>query len=64
MGKRLSTPETVLATAHLNNMGRDEMNLAEFPLATLADRAPRGCKTLVFEDRIWDRGQANTVSGG
>ena len=39
-------------------MGRDEMNLAEFPLATLADRAPRGCKTLVFEDRIWDRGQA------
>ena len=32
------------------------MNLAEFPLTTLADRAPRGCKTLVFEDRIWDRG--------
>ena len=57
MGKRLTTPETVPATAHLNNMGRDEMNLAEFPLATLADRAPRGCKTLVFEDRIWDRGQ-------
>lgn len=39
-------------------MGRDEMNLAEFPLATLADRAPRGCKTLVFADRIWDRGQS------
>lgn len=58
LGKRLSTPETVAATAHLNCMGRDEMNLAEFPLATLADRAPRGCKTLVFEDRIWDRGQA------
>ena len=57
MEERRSTPETVLATAHLNNMGRDEMNLAEFPLATLADRAPRGCKTLVFEDRIWDRGQ-------
>jgi hypothetical protein len=53
-----STPETVMATAHLNNMGRDEMNLAEFPLTTLADRAPHGCKTLVFEDRIWDRGHA------
>jgi len=38
-------------------MGRDEMNLAEFPLATLADRAPRGCKTLVFEDCISDRSQ-------
>jgi len=56
--ERLTTPETVPAMAHLNNMGRDEMNLAEFPLATLADRAPRGCKTLVFADRIWDRGQA------
>jgi hypothetical protein len=58
MGKRLSSPETVLATAHLNNMGRDEMNLAEFPLATLADRVPRGCKTLVFEVHIGDGGYA------
>jgi len=58
MKERCLTPETVLAKAHLNNMSRDEMNLAEFPLATLADRAPRGCKTLVFEDRIWDRGQS------
>jgi hypothetical protein len=61
MGKRRSTPETLLAAAHLTTMGRDEMNLAEFPLATLADRAPRGCKTLVFEDCIWDRGQAQQL---
>ncbi|NLE61991.1 MAG: hypothetical protein GX616_26850, partial [Planctomycetes bacterium] len=58
MKESCSTPETVLTMAHLNNMGRDEMNLAEFPLATLADRAPQGCKTLVFEDCIWDRGHA------
>jgi len=58
MRERLATPETLPAAAHPNSMGRDEMNLAEFPLATLADRAPRGCKTLVFEDRIWDRGGA------
>jgi len=57
MGTRFSTVETVRATAHLNNMGRDEMNLAEFPLTTLADRAPRGCKTLVFEDGIRGRGE-------
>ena len=57
MKSRCSTPETALAKPHLNNMGKDEMNLAEFPLATLADHAPRGCKTLVYEDRIWDRGQ-------
>jgi len=57
MEESCSAPETILAATHLNSMGRDEMNLAEFPLATLADRAPRGCKTLVYEDRIWDRGQ-------
>jgi replication initiator protein A len=32
-------------------IGRDEMNLCEFPIASLADRVPEGCKTLVFEDR-------------
>ncbi len=32
-------------------IGRDEMNLCEFPIATLAERVPPGCKTLVFEDQ-------------
>src|SRR5271170_1330798 len=31
-------------------IGRDEMNLAEFPIALLADRALKGQKTLYFED--------------
>ncbi|MGA2617140.1 MAG: replication initiator protein A [Thermoguttaceae bacterium] len=56
MEQRFSIPETALGDVHLKSMGKDEMNLVEFPLTTLADRAPRGCKTLVFEDRIWDRG--------
>jgi hypothetical protein len=29
--------------------GRDELNLAEFPISLLSDRVPKGCKTLVFE---------------
>lgn len=29
--------------------GRDELNLAEFPITLLSDRVPKGCKTLVFE---------------
>ena len=29
--------------------GRDEMNLAEFPIATVSERVPAGCKTLFFE---------------
>ncbi len=41
--------------------GRDEMNLAEFPMALLANRAPQGCKTLTFEDRISDKGQSQYV---
>jgi len=32
-------------------VGRDEMNLCEFPIASLADRVSPGCKTLVFEDQ-------------
>ena len=32
-------------------VGRDEMNLCEFPIALLTDYPPEGIKTLVFEDR-------------
>ena len=32
-------------------IGRDEMNLVEFPITTLAERVPPGIKTLVFEDQ-------------
>jgi hypothetical protein len=35
----------------LRRVGRDEMNLCEFPIATLADRVSPGCKTMVFEDQ-------------
>lgn len=31
---------------------KDELNLAEFPIASLADRVPDGQTTLVFEDRL------------
>ena len=43
-------------------MGRDEMNLAEFPLAALADHTTADRKTLVFEKRIWDRGRRGKVT--
>ncbi|RUL84941.1 replication initiator protein A [Tautonia sociabilis] len=31
---------------------KDELNLAEFPIASLADRVPDGQTTLVFEDKL------------
>jgi hypothetical protein len=41
---------------------RDELNFAEFPLAALADTIPRGQKTLVYTDTIFDRGRNEPVN--
>ena len=35
--------------------GRDELNLAEFPIALLSSRPNPNQKTVQFEDRIWDK---------
>ena len=35
--------------------GRDEFNLAEFPLTLLTDKAPGDCKTLEWQDEIIDK---------
>lgn len=42
--------------------GKDEMNLAEFPLAAIADRVPDDQKTLVFEDQIFDSGRSEMIT--
>jgi hypothetical protein len=45
-----------------SNGGRDELNLAEFPITLLSDRVPKGCKTLVFEDTVFDRQHGEVVT--
>ena len=42
--------------------GRDEMNLCEFPIACLSERAPPGVTTLEFEATEWDRTAKQLVS--
>lgn len=42
-------PVACISISDMDN-GRDEMNLAEFPLTGLANRSPKGKDTLVFED--------------
>jgi Replication initiator protein A len=42
--------------------GRDELNLAEFPLCALAHRLRPDQKTLQFEDRIWDERRGQTIA--
>lgn len=34
--------------------GKDEMNFAEFPIALLTDRAPKGQTVIKFEDHVYD----------
>src|ERR1700712_3520732 len=49
------------ATPSLESGGRDELNLAEFPIAALSDRVPDGQLTLVFEDKLERRDSAPIV---
>lgn len=42
--------------------GKDELNLAEFPLSAIADRVEPDQKTLVFEDRIWDESRSANIT--
>ncbi len=42
--------------------GKDELNLAEFPLSAIADRHNPDQKTMVFEDRIWDRSRGESIT--
>ena len=41
--------------------GKDELNIAEFPLSVLSNRAASNQKTLVFKDEIWDKGNKELV---
>ncbi len=42
--------------------GKDEMNLAEFPLSAISDRLDPDQKTLVFEDRIFDQQRGEMIT--
>jgi len=45
-----------------NNDGRDELNLAEFPICALAHRLRPEQKTLRFEDRLFDRQRGEMIT--
>ena len=51
---RTDKPTAMLDPAARVSDGKDELNLAEFPLCCIADRADPGQNTLVFEDQTWD----------
>ena len=48
--------------ASVSYSSRDELNLAEFPIALLTDRVPSGQKTLEFQDEIYDQKRKQLVA--
>ena len=42
--------------------GKDELNLAEFPIALLTDRVPKGQKTIEFKDQIHDHRKGQLIT--
>ena len=46
----------------LGVLGRDEMNLAEFPITLLTDRVPKDQKEAVYQDEIYDERTGRTLS--
>ena len=43
-------------------LGKDEMNLAEFPITLLTDRVPKGQKIIQYQDQIFDDRLGRTVT--
>jgi hypothetical protein len=46
----------------VSHPGKDEMNFAEFPIALLTDRVPKGQKSLEFEDQIFDERRKKLIT--
>jgi hypothetical protein len=42
--------------------GKDEMNFAEFPIALLTDRVPKGQKSIKFQDEIFDQKRKRVIT--
>src|SRR5580704_15720624 len=59
-----SSPEVITPPSPkpLGSLGRDEMNLAEFPITLLTDRVPKEQKEAVYQDEIFDERTGRTLS--
>jgi hypothetical protein len=51
-----------LSPKPLGLLGRDEMNLAEFPIALLTDRVPKDQKEAIYQDEIFDERTGLTLT--
>ena len=54
--------EQTPSAARITSDGKDELNLAEFPLSSISDRLDPDQKTMVFEDRIYDERRGEVIT--
>ncbi len=60
---RISEPGEERPQRHpVTEGGRDELNLAEFPITVLSDKVPKALKTLTFSDHIRDQATGEMVT--
>jgi Replication initiator protein A len=62
MSTAASTPRSKYLHSSEPRDGRDEMNIAEFPIALLSDRASANVNTLEFQDSVRDPKSGHTVT--
>jgi hypothetical protein len=58
----VAEPNSKPSSKPLGLLGRDEMNLAEFPIALLTDRIPKDQKEAVYQDEIFDERTGRTLA--
>src|SRR5271154_6039628 len=57
-----ATPDLKPSPKTLGALGRDEMNLAEFPITLLTDRVPKDQREAVYQDEIHDERTGLTLN--
>lgn len=60
--RRKTLPASPAEPADTAGTGKDELNLAEFPIALLTEKAPHGVRTLEFSDQIFDGGKKKLLN--
>src|SRR4051812_6794432 len=61
MNANITSSRATLAKP-LGMLGRDEMNLSEFPITLLTDRIPKDQTEAVYQDEIYDERSGRTLT--
>ena len=60
--QNLPLPDAMTGTSAVLRLGKDEMNLAEFPITLLTDRVPAGQTIIEYRDQIFEEKTGRTLT--